>query len=331
MALLNMYAFEDTVGEVGLTGVAVISTANPRVGVASWALASSTFSTLAVGGSVSTLYVGFPLYGSGFVAVRFYEFREGATVHCGIGTDASGHLTIYGAAGTVLATSTAVVPSNAWADIEAKAVIHDTAGSVEVKLDGTVAVSVSSVDTKNGGTGVIDTIGVRKPNTSGATWYCDCMYLLDSTGSAPYNTYLGDIAVRLQTPDGNGDSSDWVGSDGNSVNNYQQVDELPSSSADYNGTSATAKTDLYTFTDIPSTDVVLATQIVVYAAKSDAGTPPVMKPVLKGDGGTVVEESALALSTTYQQFQGTIRTTDPDGDALTPTNVNGMQIGVRSA
>jgi len=335
MAVLKMYCFEDTIGEVGLAGTNNITTANPRVGVASLALAGTAFNTLAVGASPSTIIVGGPWYGSGFAAVRNIEFREGATVHCGVGVDATGHVTVYGAAGTVIATSGTILTSNAWTDIEIKVVIHDTTGSVEVKVDGTVLTwatgGATNVDTKNGGTGVVDTIGVRKPNSSGATWYIDCFYMVDTTGSAPLNTYLGDVAVRLQLPDGNGDSSDWVGSDGNSVNNYQQVDELPSSSTDYNGTSATAKTDLYTFQDVPSTDVVLATQVVVYAAKSDAGTPPVMKPITKGDGGTVVEESAITLSTTYQQFEGAIRTTDPDGDALTPTNVGGMQIGVRSA
>lgn len=340
MTNLALYAFEDTGGEIGLTpGTSNgITTANPRVGVASLALGGVGFATLAVGASPSNLFIGFPVLTGVFIAVRFLEFREGATVHCGVGTDATGHLTIYGAAGTVLNTSAAAIPLNAWADIEAHAVIHDTTGSVEVKLDGVVVVSVTNVDTKNGGTGVCDTIGLRKPNSSGSSTLMsvDCMYINDNVDAtvaqgAANNTYWGDIAVRFQLADSNGDSSDFVGSDGNSVNNFQQVDDLPFNDADYNGTSLTAKTDLYGFVDIPSTDVVLATQLVIRAAKSDAGTPPVLKPVVKGDGGTVIEETAVTLSTTYQFFQGAIRSKDPDGDALTPTNVNGMQIGARSA
>jgi hypothetical protein len=264
---------------------------------------------------------------------RWIEFREGATVHCGIGVDASGHLTIVGAAGTTLATSTYAMTASIWSSLEAKAVIHDTTGSLEVKVDGTVIVSATGIDTRNGGTGVVNTIAVRKTNNAGSTTTSslDCFYIGDNTGAAPLNGYVGDIAIRLQLPNGNGDSSDWVGSDGNSTDNYLLVDEATANATDYVGTAATAKTDLYALTDIPTTDLPLATQAVIYAAKSDAGTPPVLKMVTKGDGGTVVEESAVTLSTTYQMFAGAIRLTDPDGDTLTATNVNGMQGGVRTA
>lgn len=335
MTLRGFYGFDDTVTEPDITlgGSAAVDAVTKRTGAGSLLTAGSTTTGATAvtppGLSSATVYVGMAIFYTGtFVAFRAVSFNE-ASLHCGVGFDTSGHVVIYGPANTVIATSTYVLPASAWAYLEAKAVIADAGGSVEVKVDGTVVVSFSG-DTRNAQTGVCTTINLSPPGGSNRL-RVDDMYILDSGGSAPYNTYLGDIAVRTLLPDGNGDSSDWVGSDGNSVNNYQQVDEANSSATDYNGTALTGKTDLYTVTDIPTTDVPLATQLVIYAAKSDAGTPPVMKPVTKGDGGTVLEESAIALSTTYQVFQSAIRTTDPDGDALTATNVNAMQIGVRSS
>lgn len=332
MTLRGFYGFDDTVlePEITLGSSASVNTSPVRTGLRALTM-STSYSTIAPPGlSASGVVAGLAyIITTISSAQQVIAFREGATVHCGVGFDTSRHLTIYGPAGTVVATSTATYPTTLWDYIEAKATIADAGGTVEVKVGGTVVVSYTG-DTRNGGTGVVDTIGYRAPNTS-ASCAMDDLYILDTGGSAPYNTYLGDVVVRTQLPTGNGDSSDWVGSDGNSTDNYLLVDEANSSSADYVGTALTGKTDLYQFADIPGTDVPLATQTLVYAGKSDAGTPPVMKPVTKGDGGTVLEESAITLSTTYAVFEGAIRTTDPDGDTLTATNVNAMQVGVRSA
>lgn len=338
MTLRGAYAFEDSVFEAEIvqgtgagtaTGAFALRGAHTR----GFQLASSTtLTTIAPPGlSASTVFWGLAYRTDLFVAVRCLTLQEGSTIHCGVGFDASGHITIYGAAGTVLATSTAVFPTSAWTYIDIKAVISDTVGSVEVWVDGTSVVSTTGADTKNGGTGVVNTVGGRAP-TGGANCAWTDIYVLDTAGSAPLNDRLGDVAVRIQTADGNGDSSDFVGSDGNSVNNYQQVDETPvSTSTDYNGTALTGKTDLYTYADVPTTDVPLAYQTYLYAGKSDAGTPPIIKPVTKGDGGTVREEAAITLSTTYQIFCGAWNTTDPDSDALTATNVNAMQVGARTS
>lgn len=334
MALMGFHGFDDGVASPGVSGGSPGSATAARTGAGGMALGGTTFMTVTPGGSASTIIVGMACWFAALPtgAIRSFEFREGTTVHCGVGFDASGHLTIYNAAGSVVATSTAALSAQVWYYLEFKAVINDTTGSVEIQDgNGGTIVSASSLDTKNGGTGVVSVFAWRKANSSGTSDRYDDMYILDTTGSAPYNTYLGDVAVRTLLPSGNGSNSDWTGSDGNSTDNYLLVDEVTSSSTDYVAASAAGKTDLYQMADIPTTDLPLATQTLVYAAKSDAGVPPVMKPITKGDGGTVLEESAITLSTTYQVFAGAIRTTDPDGDALTATNINGIQVGVRTA
>lgn len=329
MAAVDFWGYDDTVGEPLLTlSNAVIASGAARTGAGGLNVnGSGGTATHTLSASTASPILGFAFQTATFAAASIFRFCEGATVHCAVGADASGHLTIYGPAGTVLATSTVVLSINVWYYIEVVVVIADSGGSVTVYVDGTSAVTFSG-DTKNGSTGVCDNVKMIRP-TSG--FFVDDTYILSAAGSAPFNARLGDIAVRTLLPSGNGASSQWTNSAGNSTNNYSYVDEANSSSTDYVGAAAASLTDTYAMGDIPTTDTPLATQILVYAAKSDAGTPPVMKPVTRGDGGTVLEESAITLSTTYQVFAGAVRTTDPDGDALTATNVNGMQAGVRSA
>jgi hypothetical protein len=99
---------------------------------------------------------------------------------------------------------------------------------------------------------------------------------------------------------------------------------------DYVGASVSGKLDLYTMGDLPAGYSVLAIQEVIYAQKSDAGTGPTLLPVAKGQSGTVRTDTALpALSTTPVAYVGQMRTTDPDGNALTAARVNAMEVGVK--
>lgn len=327
MALVDFYGYDDSVAENGYSGSAAGATANTRTGVGGAISLGVSNANQPLASSGGTRVIGF-----GYMApdratgVTFFGIFEGAICHLSLRLDASNHLQLYRGNGTtLLATSTWVMPAvSAWTYFEIKAVIHDTTGSVEIRADGntTPIISVSGVDTRNAGTGVIDTLFWSRLSGSGAA--VDDVYVEDTN-------FLGDVVVRTLLPNGNGASSQWTGSDGNSVDNYLLVDEPNSSATDYVGAAAASLTDLYTLFDLPAGYTPLATQLLTYAAKSDGGTPPVLKPVTRGDGGTVLEESAITLSTTYQVFRGAIRTTDPDGDALTLTNVNGMQAGVRSA
>lgn len=260
---------------------------------------------------------------------------EGAVNHLALRFNGSGQIAVYrGDAGTLLATSTFVWPTvGVYAYVEVKAVIADSGGSVEVKVDGTTVVSFSG-DTRNAGTsGVIDRFQIGtflSGSGSAIVAHADDVYALTTAGSAPYNDYLGDVSVRKVLPSGDGDSSGWLGSDGNSVANYQLVDEQTPTMTDYVGASASGTTDLYQMADIPTTYDVLAIQEVIYAQKSDTGTSPVLLPFAKGQsGGTRADTALPALSTTAQALAADIRTTDPDGNALTAARVNAMQVGVK--
>lgn len=338
MALLGMWGFDDNVHEpdVSISG-GITNYGNARTGVGGcyWTnMTSPTALTFPITAS-ATVISGFGIYNSsGYGTVRSWiTVSESGTVHLSVRFDSSGHLVLYrGDAVTVLATSTtSPIPNNVWKYVEIKATISDTTGYAEIRVDGTAVITYSG-DTRNGGTsGVVDTFQIGTP-INGGGWYMgyDDVYIVNDTGVGPYNDFLGDVVVRTLLPNGNGSSSGWVNSAGNSTNNSTYVDEPNSSMSDYVAASVSGTSDLYALTDIPTSYNVLGTQMLVYATKSDAGTSPIIVPQAKGPLGTIRTDTALpALSTTAQVFSADLRTTDPDGNPLTASGINSTEIGAQ--
>ena len=261
----------------------------------------------------------------------------GATSHLTVNWDGAGRIQLRRgtASCTVIATSSHTpVLDNSWHYIEVKCTIADSGGTCIVKLNNVEVINFTG-DTKNAGTNTtVDAISLCCTDVSSV----DDFYVLDGVDgttlgtpqSAAFNDFLGDSTVKPQRPDGNGASSQWVGSDGNSTDNYLLVDEVPFSSSDYVGSSVAADRDLYTVADLVGSPVVHAVQVRAYAAKSDAGTRS-FKTLARSSGGTVVASTAMALTTGYTTYAGQIMTKDPDGVAWTATTVNATQFGVETA
>jgi hypothetical protein len=229
-------------------------------------------------------------------------------------------------AGTVLGTSAAALPFDVtgyhyW---EFKAVLGDgAAGSVEVRLNNNVVLTVSGVDTKNAGAAaVFDAVRLNMPDNNGAT-SCgfDDMYI--TTGATGY---LGDIKIYPLRPTGNGNSSQLTGSDGNSTDNYLLVDELSPSATDYNGHATVANKDTYVLTDLASTSVTVhGTRTSAYAAKSDAGAKS--GRIVTRTNSTDYGGTDAALSTSYLSFDE-FRVTNPNsGVAWTGSDINALEVG----
>lgn len=273
--------------------------------------------------------------GVGYAITLFGD--TGATAHLSVNFDAAGRIQLRrgSSSGTIIAT-TAGTPLSAstWHYVEIKATINDTTGTCIVKLDNVEVINFTG-DTKNAGTNTtFDAISLP----GGVNGIVDDFYVcdgVDGTGlgtpqSAAFNDFLGDCTIKPQRPDGNGATNAWVGSDGNSTDNYLLVDEIPFSSTDYVGSSTATDRDLYAVADLVGSPTVYAVQVKAYAAKSDAGARS-FKTLHRSSGGTVAASAAIALSTSYITYAGDIATKDPDGTAWTASSVNAAQFGVETA
>lgn len=318
-----------------------------------WDPSSSNFSSQSSTPRVSGGY-----YGQGSVEVLYKTITASAQVFVGFGMRNSGlnspYISFYGDAGatrhitvvrnsstavleirrgtesgTLLASGSQPLLNDQWNYIEVSVTISDTVGEVHVRLNGITADEVSYTgDTKNAGTSTnIDRVqfytGTGAVND---TDYAD-VYILNSTGSAPTNTFLGDVVVRTLNPSGNGTYSQLTGSDGNQVDNYLLADERPFSSTDYVGSVTVGNKDTYAIADLPGgVTTIYGVQLNGMMAKSD-GSAASARYLLRS-GGTDYPGVTRGLTTTYTGYYE-MYTTDPATSvAWTTGGVNGIETGM---
>lgn len=294
------------------------------------------------GGGDATVVVGAACQRDG-VGNTFYVAQllsdNGSTIHVTVTLNVStGVLTAYRGAGngTVLGTATlsgpALLPAT-WGYWEVKAVLSDTVGEVHVRFNSAAVLDVTGVDTKNGGTKtVFDSLCF--PCSNGVNTYFDDMYVVTGSGSAPTD-FLGDCKVQTLYPNGNGDFSQMVGSDADSVNNYALVNETgPPNTTSYVESATVGGRDFYAMGDLsglPGTASVLAVQVSAWCNNADGGSARTAKlGVRQGTSETLSSGQALT-AVTFLPVRG-IFTADPaSGTGWSQSGVNSMQAGIEVA
>ena len=213
-----------------------------------------------------------------------------------------------------------------WHYIEVKVKIADASGTVELRQDGVTRLSYTG-DTQNGGVANVDRVAWAS-RTNGLDYRIDDIYILNEQGTIN-NDFLGDTRCYPLYPNGNGNYSQLVGSDGNSTDNYLLVDESPvPSSSDYVGSATVGQKDTYTFEDLPvSVGTIRGVETRVFAAKTDTGTKQIRALVRRSATDANGVDHALADSA-YVTFQD-MWEQDPHAGpgAWTITNVNGSEFG----
>lgn len=282
--------------------------------------------------AASQVFLGFGLNPVGNPLVNFYG-DNGSTAHITIYRNpTTGVLEIHrgGYSGTLLASGTQGLPLSSWFYVEISVTISDTVGEVHVRLNGSATDEVSFTgDTKNGGTNTtIDRILINTGTfvEGNGTKLAD-LYLLNSTGPAPHNTFLGDVVVRTLSPSANGTYSQLTGSDGNQVDNYLLVDEHPYSGTDYAGSSTVGQKDTYGLTDLPGgISTVYAVQVSGFMMKSD-GSLGSARYVLR-TGGADYPGTTRALSTSAIGYYDLFTQNPATSAAWTPAEVSGLEAGM---
>jgi hypothetical protein len=258
--------------------------------------------------------------------INLIVFYEGATLHTDVCLNTDLSISVRRSS-TALGTSAAgVIPGNGYAYVEFKCNIHDTTGSYDVRINNVSVLSGTNKDTRNGATGVINTVGINFPVIN---MYFDDFYVCDTAGSVN-NDFLGDVRVDAYLPNGNGNSSQFVGSDADSTNNYLLVDDPTDIDDDttYVESSTVSNKDTYAIADmshVPST--IHGVQVCASAKKDDAGARTMA--IVTRSGGTDYDSSAYSISTSYLVYRN-IRETDPNtSSAWSKTNLNSAEFGVK--
>jgi hypothetical protein len=250
-------------------------------------------------------------------STKLIVLRDNASDQFSIGQDANGYVTAW-VGSSVLGSGTTPMGPDTWYYLELKVTIGNS-GSWDVKLNGVTQTSGSG-DTQATANAYADRLMLISGTSSTSKWFDD-VYVADS------GDFLGDCRVETLFPSGNGNSSQWVGSDADSTDNYLLVDETTPSTSDYVDGSNSGDKDTYAFGDLTSTSgTVYGVQIVPYAAKTDAGTRSIASVARLS--GTEVDSADETLSASAAYYPD-VRETKPGGGAWTISDVNSAEFGVK--
>lgn len=263
---------------------------------------------------------------------RFLNFLSdaGATNHINFLQISTGGFQVYRGGTLIATTSPNLFQVNTWYHVEIKIVLNDATGSIELKVNNT-SVFTFNGDTKNGGTeSVISRVhfGPVPGSVVNANFSIDDAYILNGAGSSN-NNFKGDSRIYNVLPNGNGNYSQFVGSDSNSIDNYLLVDENPVNTSDYVSSGTPGNKDSYAFADLPaSVTQVFAVGQRTYAASADAGVRAARN--LVRIGGTDYTGSDYNVGTSYLLYETLYDVSPATSTAFTPSEFNGAEWGVEA-
>lgn len=232
--------------------------------------------------------------------------------------------------GGASATSAAgVLTSGVWHYIEFKVKVHETLGTIEVRVNEVNVASTSAADTGTTG-GTITALRIESTSNL-QTDLVDDLYWLDVTGS-DNNDFLGDSRISVLAPKADGNDNNFTGTfQVGDTSNFQAVDEtLANIDTDFVESGLIGAREDYSNQDLSDIGV---TPTVIYGVQVSNST-------LKTDVGTLKFKNEMTIAGV--QFQGAeetattgeyhvstfIRDTDPsDSAAWTEAKVDAVGSG----
>ena len=267
-------------------------------------------------------------------AGAFMGFMDTASgfAHVGLSRGTGGEIVAHrGNAATISTTAGGVIPIGAWSYIELKTTIHDTTGILVIRVNGVEVLNITGVDTRSSGSttntfraGAV----LGSPLGVGPGGVHDDIYICDATGTFN-NNFLGEVMVEHLRP-ASDDTSQWIGSDGNSVNNWDLVDEIGTpNTADYVASSTVGQRDLYlpTSSSRPASNPVRGVMVSAVVQKTDAGTRTAKLMIREGAGGTERQSSELGLPTSFGELRA-MWDRKADGTTWSVADVNALRFGI---
>ena len=250
-----------------------------------------------------------------------FQFRQAGTIQLDLTINAS-ELNLRNGGGTVLGTYgiPGFATSN-WYYIEMGAVISNTTGSCEVRLNGSTVISASNVDTQNTTIPLVTDVLVGRTRGTGLYSYyyglisASDWYICNSQGSNPRtNTFLGDIRIVSLLPSQSGDQADFKPLS-SSLNSALMLDDgnLPDGDLTYVSASASGSMDLYRmFGYAGSSTYIYGVGVNAYARKTDGG---VRDLVLTVKSGSTVNYSPSQSITDNYKWNSYVFDTNPNTSA----------------
>jgi hypothetical protein len=215
---------------------------------------------------------------------------------------------------------TGMIFPNEWYHFSFASLIHDSAGTFDVRLNGIpiAELTLTGQDTKPGSDTGIDRVTFCAGSASGGI----TDIYVDNT------TIHGDCIVETLYPTGVGAHSDWTPSAGA---NYQNVDDLGDIDGDttYNASAVQGAKDSFVAGNLLSRPTSTIRGVALHlTARKDWSGSRVIKPMVRVSGTDYVHSAdGMILSDVYHGMQRIWETNPVTSAAWSESAVNGAEIG----
>jgi len=274
-------------------------------------------------GNKTTLIIGFafylgagtPSYSSTYPFIKIMD--ESDAIQVRVHMNSSFGFVVYNGAGTLLGSSASSVYQNSrWHYFEVKTVIHDTTGSVEIRLDEATILNLTSKDTKYG-SAYADRFKLYGINGIAYNIWDD--FYVDDTN------FQGNVHVKTFRPDSDGNSSDFTRSTGS--NDYECVDEEGSNEdTDYIYSDTLNHKSIFGITT-GALGTVSGVQVNCDCRIDQAGTRKIT-PICRSNSVDYDGIESPALAANYK-YETSIWETDPDdSNPWTQTKLEAAEFGL---
>jgi len=258
---------------------------------------------------------------------RLVACRESTLTHANIAVTSTGAIRMRRATTQLGSDSTFTFNINTRYRVEMRAVIADTGGLIEVRVDGTVVASVSNVDTRDGGSGLasrIELCGMIHSSGFGNTIY-DNLTVNNTSGDAP-TSWPGARRIETLFPSSD-DLVQWTTSEGSL--HYDLVNDPTPDLLTYVQSNTSGQVDRFGLSDLSGTPTSIdAVQLVTRAARSDPGART-MRGFIRSGTTTANGATVSPVANASGQYLRDTWHTDPNtGAAWTASAVNALLAGV---
>jgi hypothetical protein len=297
----------------GRRGTGAIRIQNTGAGIADWHFEAPVSIT------DNVLVCGFAIRLSNTTSGNLTSFRASGSNRAVFSTTSSGfQLSSFG---STINTGVSLV-TGTWYFVEFKIEFDAANGYAEIRVNGeTLATYSGSTNTNHSGIDSVFAGGNGSPDA-----LIDDFYVLDGSGTTN-NDFLGDIQVHYMLPTADGAVTQLHGSDGDQIDNYDNINQAIPSTNEYNGSTSIGDLDLYALTNTLSTSVswdIHGVQVTSKVGKSAGGDA--FGRLLTVEGGSTLHSSIAGLSTDYiQQFMPLDNT--PSSSPWNMTNLGNLEIG----
>lgn len=276
--------------------------------------------------------IGFWFRTTSLANVFIFRFRQGgsAQIQIELSTGGSGTLSASRVGALIGTSAVGVIAINTWYWLEFKVYCDNTAGFVEIRINGVAVYTGSSKDTTTTATQNID--GFEFPANNAFYDSVVVMRGVSPTENDQTTYPPGYMRVDAYYANATGSSSQFTNSSGTSVNNYAFInDPQPNDDTTYVEGSSSGTTDLYRYGSLISSNNILAVQANPISKRTDAGPRQIIS-VARISGTIYAGTYTGTLTTAYYDYT-TIWNYDPNSTGGTgvwsPPAFNNAEFGPR--